>query len=62
MNMMAGLLNLANRNNFLMICSLSLIPLLTKSEQEMVTNVSPTSVANALAKYDFPAPGGYNID
>jgi hypothetical protein len=39
--------------------SLSPIHLDTKSEEEIEKNVDAASVATALAKNDFPVPGGY---
>lgn len=59
MKMIAGFLSLADSKSVLTSLSLSPSHLLTRSEEEMEKKVESASVATALAKYDFPVPGGY---
>jgi hypothetical protein len=56
--MMAGLESRAMLNNCLTRRSLSPIHLETRSEDDTLKNVELASVATALARYDFPVPGG----
>ena len=58
MKMMEGFFSLAIVNNCLISFSDSPIHLLTKSDELMEKNVPSHSVAHALAKNDFPVPGG----
>mmetsp|Transcript_47027 Transcript_47027/g.124591 ORF Transcript_47027/g.124591 Transcript_47027/m.124591 type:complete len:342 (-) Transcript_47027:41-1066(-) len=58
MKMIDGLFSRADSNRPRTKRSDSPIHLLTKSEEEMEKNVESASVAQALAKKDFPVPGG----
>jgi hypothetical protein len=58
MKMMDGFFSRAILNNCLMSFSDSPIHLLTRSEELTAKNVPSHSVAQALAKYDLPVPGG----
>ena len=60
MNTIEGLFILAKAKSCLISLSDSPNHLLTKSAELTEKNVLPTeaSVAHALAKYDFPVPGG----
>lgn len=61
MKMMAGLFSLANLNSYLTSLSDSPSHLLTRSDEDIEKKVPSASVAQALAKYDLPVPGGpYN--
>jgi len=53
-----GFFSLAIANNCLISFSDSPIHLLTRSEELIEKNVPSHSVAQALAKKDFPVPGG----
>lgn len=60
MNIILGLCCLANSNRFLTNFSDSPNHFDTKSEDDTEKNVELlASVATALARYDFPVPGGY---
>lgn len=59
MNIILGLCCLASSNRFLTSFSDSPSHFDTKSDEETEKNVELlASVATALAKYDFPVPGG----
>lgn len=59
--MIEGLFSLAKLNKALIIFSVSPTYLETKSAAEIEKNLASHSVAQALAKYVFPVPGGpYN--
>merc|ERR1712164_196434 len=58
MKMIDGFFSRAKSNRFLISFSLSPCHLDTKSDEEMLKKVEFASVATALAKYDFPVPGG----
>lgn len=58
MKIIAGLFSLANLKSYLTKRSLSPNHLLTKSDELIEKKVPSASVAQALAKYDFPVPGG----
>mmetsp|Transcript_42952 Transcript_42952/g.101992 ORF Transcript_42952/g.101992 Transcript_42952/m.101992 type:complete len:268 (+) Transcript_42952:698-1501(+) len=53
-----GARSLARPNSWLTSFSLSPIHLETRSDEETLKNVDSASVAMALARYDFPVPGG----
>ena len=58
MKMMDGELSLASVKSWLTSFSLSPSHLDTRSCEEMLKKVESASVATALARYDFPVPGG----
>jgi hypothetical protein len=58
MNTIAGALARATAKSSLTSFSLSPIHLETRSDDETEKKVESASVATALARYDFPVPGG----
>ena len=58
MKIIQGFFSLAIPNNFLISFSDSPTNFDIKSELDILKNVQSTSVAQALAKYDLPVPGG----
>ena len=58
MNTMEGAFSLASEKSWLTSFSDSPSHLETRSEEDTLKKVDSASVATALARYDFPVPGG----